>query len=70
MEISPELKTKACEILECSFRTLTVHDCEREIENGRIAYNSLYSNFLQRKRALETMQIYRFIRELLQRAGY
>lgn len=67
--ISAETKNKAYEILERSRRPLTVNDCETEIHNGRVTYNSLYSDFTQRKRALETMQIYGFLKELLQRAG-
>ncbi|WP_302777909.1 hypothetical protein [Anaerotruncus colihominis] len=67
--ISAELKTRACEILERAKRPLTLYDCELEIGNGRIAYDSLYSNFVQRKRALETIQIYEYIKGLLQRAG-
>lgn len=55
----------ACEILERANRPITVEDAQREIDNAQAIYNDLYSDFIQRKRALHTIEVYSKIKSML-----
>lgn len=59
------VEERACEILERANRPITIEDAQREIDNARAIYNDLYSDFIQRKRALHTIEVYSKIKSML-----
>lgn len=60
-----EVEECACEILEKANTPITAEDAQRALDNARAIYNDLYSDFIQRKRALRTIEVYSTIKSML-----
>lgn len=61
------LTTRACEIIETR-NNVTVAYAEDKIKQAKIVYDNLYSNFWQRKKALEDIEVYKIVIRMLKRA--
>ena len=60
---------RACEILERSNRPITPEEAQSKIDNAKAVYDCLHSDFIQRKTALFTIEVYTAVKEMLERAG-
>lgn len=67
--MTDELKNRAYDILERSPSRLSIERVQWIIENEQRIYDCLYSDIIQRKRALDNIEIYTFIGGLLSRAA-
>ncbi len=65
--MTAELENRAYNIIERDPR-LTAEQCAEEVEEGRREYDSIWATAQQRRRALDRIEIYSFLRDMLQRA--
>ena len=57
---------RACEILE-KHPGITVEEAQRKITLAKDTYDCLYSDFIQRRNALQSIEVYTLVLEMLGR---
>ncbi len=61
---------RACEILEKSNRLPSIEEAQAYIDNARTVYDCLYSDIVQRHRALQDIETYTALKSMLERSYF